>query len=111
MNYKEKRKLKKSGFELPILGHGSAPFLLSNDIFNNAIAEKVIQYSLKKEIKYFDTAPWYGAGRSEIRVGNTLREINRENFIISTKVGRVFLRMPNLIVGHRKLRIILGSLV
>ena len=49
MNYKEKRKLKKSGFELPILGHGSAPFLLSNDFFNNTIAEKVIQKNLKNE--------------------------------------------------------------
>ena len=89
MNYKEKRQLKKSGFELPILGHGCAPFTLSNDFFNNGIAAKVIRFSLQKGINHFDTAPWYGAGRSELRVGNTLREINRDNFIISTKVGRV----------------------
>jgi D-threo-aldose 1-dehydrogenase len=45
-------------------------------------------------IRYFDTAPWYGRGQSELRVGRLLREHPRAEFVISTKVGRI-LRAPH----------------
>ncbi|MEO3941358.1 aldo/keto reductase [Paenarthrobacter nicotinovorans] len=40
-------------------------------------------------IRYFDTAPHYGLGLSEQRLGAVLRDKPREEFVISTKVGRV----------------------
>jgi D-threo-aldose 1-dehydrogenase len=40
-------------------------------------------------IRYFDTAPWYGRGLSELRTGAVLREQPRDAFILSTKVGRI----------------------
>ena len=40
-------------------------------------------------IRYFDTAPHYGLGLSEQRLGAVLRDKPREEFIISTKVGRL----------------------
>jgi D-threo-aldose 1-dehydrogenase len=40
-------------------------------------------------IRYFDTAPHYGLGLSEQRLGAVLRDKPREDFAISTKVGRV----------------------
>jgi len=40
-------------------------------------------------LRYFDTAPRYGRGRSELRVGRLLRERPRGEFVISTKVGNV----------------------
>ncbi len=40
-------------------------------------------------VRYFDTSPWYGLGLSERRLGHFLFEKPREEFILSTKVGRV----------------------
>jgi D-threo-aldose 1-dehydrogenase len=43
-------------------------------------------------MRYFDTAPMYGAGRSEILVGRALRERPRDQYLLSTKVGRLVRR-------------------
>jgi len=40
-------------------------------------------------IRYFDTAPHYGLGLSEQRLGAVLRDKPRDEFVISTKVGRL----------------------
>lgn len=40
-------------------------------------------------IRYFDTAPFYGRGRSEVRFGRSLGRHPRESFVLSSKVGRV----------------------
>ena len=39
-------------------------------------------------VRYFDTAPWYGRGLSELRTGGCLRDHPRTEFALSTKVGR-----------------------
>src|SRR5262245_12549888 len=39
-------------------------------------------------IRYFDTAPWYGRGLSELRTGASLRDHPRNEYTLSTKVGR-----------------------
>jgi len=44
-------------------------------------------------VRYFDTAPWYGRGLSELRTGAGLRDRPREEYVLSTKVGR-WLRAP-----------------
>ncbi len=41
--------------------------------------------------RYFDTAPFYGAGLSEIRLGKALAKYKREEYRLSTKVGRIIL--------------------
>ena len=89
MNYLDKRKLEKSNLELPILGFGASPIKVSNQSITNTSVENLLNYSLNLGINYFDTAPWYGLGRSEHRIGNALREIDRNKFILSTKVGRI----------------------
>ena len=40
-------------------------------------------------IRYFDTSPYYGYGRSELRMGAALRERPRDSFVLSTKIGRI----------------------
>ena len=40
-------------------------------------------------VRYFDTSPFYGYGRSELRMGAALRNKPREEFVLSTKVGRI----------------------
>ncbi|SQI33766.1 D-threo-aldose 1-dehydrogenase [Providencia alcalifaciens] len=42
-------------------------------------------------IRYFDTAPLYGSGLSEIRMGEALSQYSRDDYVLSTKVGRIML--------------------
>lgn len=48
-------------------------------------------------IRYFDTAPLYGFTRSELRLGTMLTDFRREEYVVSTKVGRVM--VPDEAVG------------
>ncbi|MCC2598017.1 aldo/keto reductase [Sphingobacterium sp. FBM7-1] len=40
-------------------------------------------------VRYFDTSPWYGLGISERRMGLFLKDQQREDYVISTKIGRI----------------------
>ncbi|WP_022890954.1 aldo/keto reductase [Agromyces italicus] len=50
-------------------------------------------------IRYFDTAPHYGLGLSERRLGEAMRERPRDEFVVSTKVGRVLDPNPDFSGG------------
>jgi len=50
-------------------------------------------------IRYFDTAPHYGAGLSEHRFGHVLRQHPRDSFVLSTKVGRILTPDPAVRAG------------
>jgi len=52
-------------------------------------ARWVVERALACGIRYFDTAPVYGMGLAEQRVGRVLSRKSREEFVISTKVGRL----------------------
>ena len=45
-------------------------------------------------VRYYDTSPWYGLTKSERRFGQFLKDKNREDFVFSTKVGRLFTEVP-----------------
>ena len=55
---------------------------------NEAITE-TLQAAWDSGVRYFDTSPWYGLGLSERRLGHFLFQKKREDFLLSTKVGRV----------------------
>ena len=55
----------------------------------DAQAQEVIAAAWQEGIRYFDTAPHYGRGLSEQRLGNFLRNKPRDKYTLSTKVGRV----------------------
>jgi D-threo-aldose 1-dehydrogenase len=92
----EKRQIGKTTAQVTKLGLGGAPF---GDLFE-AISEDQAQQALQAAwdagVRYFDTAPFYGYGKSEHRVGHFLRQQPRQEFVISTKVGRVFRAPRNL---------------
>src|SRR3546814_1021727 len=50
-----------------------------------------VEAAWKDGIRYFDNAPFYGAGLAEIRMGEALAGKPRDEYVISTKVGRVIL--------------------
>lgn len=92
MNPFARRRLGRSPLELPALGLGGAPF---GDLFSeigeaNALA--TIGHACTLGIGYFDSAPWYGCGKSEHRLGHVLRQKPRRDFLVSTKVGRILVR-------------------
>ncbi|MFI5782322.1 aldo/keto reductase [Nocardia sp. NPDC051570] len=60
-----------------------------------AAAREVLDTAWQNGIRAFDTAPHYGAGLSEERLGRFLRDRNRGDFTISTKVGRLLYDDPD----------------
>ena len=53
-------------------------------------------------IGYFDTSPWYGNGKSELRFGHVLRTKPRNSFVLSTKVGIRMSQVQNDVGTGRK---------
>ncbi|WP_461672501.1 aldo/keto reductase [Priestia megaterium] len=71
------------------LGFGTAPL---GNMYRNIPEEEAIatvDAAWESGIRYFDSAPFYGAGLAEMRLGEALSKRNRNDYILSTKVGRV----------------------
>ena len=73
--------------DLPELGFGGAPIGGLLKAVDDEAAIETVKTALKSGIRYFDTAPFYGFGLSEHRMGEVLRE--SKDIILSGKVGRV----------------------
>ena len=75
--------------ELGRLGLGTAPLGGLYEPVEEETARRVVERALELGIRYFDTAPYYGSGLAERRLGAVLRETPRDAFVLSTKVGRL----------------------
>jgi len=73
------------------LGFGAAPLGNMFRDIPEAEALSTVEAAWKDGIRYFDNAPFYGAGLAEIRMGEALAAKPRDQYVISTKVGRVIL--------------------
>ncbi|MFJ3863676.1 aldo/keto reductase [Streptomyces nigra] len=73
------------------LGFGTAPLGNMFRAIPDDEAAATVDAAWDQGIRYFDTAPFYGAGLSEIRLGEALAGRPRDAFVLSTKVGRVIL--------------------
>ncbi|WP_329618008.1 aldo/keto reductase [Streptomyces brevispora] len=73
------------------IGFGTAPLGNMFRAIPDEEAAATVQAAWDQGIRYFDTAPLYGAGLAEIRLGDVLADKPREEFVLSTKVGRVIL--------------------
>jgi D-threo-aldose 1-dehydrogenase len=71
------------------LGLGTAPLGGLYDPVSDKEAYAVVDRAWELGLRFFDTAPHYGSGLAERRLGAALRERAREQFVISTKVGRL----------------------
>lgn len=85
----ERRLLGRSAVAVTRLGFGGGPLGNLGRALSEAEAEAVLAAAWDAGIRYFDTAPLYGHGRSEERLGRFLRGRPRDGFAISTKVGRL----------------------
>lgn len=81
------------------LGFGGAPLGNMFASVDEKTAEATVAAAWQAGIRYFDTAPHYGAGLSEHRFGTVLRQFTRDSFVLSTKVGRVLKPDPSVLSG------------
>jgi D-threo-aldose 1-dehydrogenase len=89
MNPIETKPLGKSGLTVTRLGLGCASLGgLYGDISDQQ-AQQVVHRALALGLNLFDTAPLYGYGKSETRLGEALRGVPRDRFVLATKVGRL----------------------
>jgi D-threo-aldose 1-dehydrogenase len=84
-----KRRVGKTKLEVTTLGLGGAPMGGFRATISGAEAVTLTDAAYQGGVRYFDTSPFYGYGRSELRMGAALREKPREDFVLSTKVGRI----------------------
>jgi D-threo-aldose 1-dehydrogenase len=82
-------RLGKSGIEVTRIGFGGAPIGHIKRTPTEADAFELLQAAWDAGIRYFDTAPFYGSGLSERRIGDFLRTKPRDSFVLSTKAGRL----------------------
>ena len=87
----DKRRVGQTKLEIDSLGLGGAPLGGNFADLGYAQAEELIQAAKNTGIGYFDTAPWYGFGRSERVMGDVLRG---SEYILSDKVGRLLAPGP-----------------
>ncbi|MDY4296443.1 aldo/keto reductase [Xanthomonas sacchari] len=82
------RALGRSGVQLSTLGFGAAPIGNLYAEVDDAVALAAVADAYAAGIRHFDTAPYYGYGLSEQRLGQGLRGLPRASYTLSTKVGR-----------------------
>jgi D-threo-aldose 1-dehydrogenase len=71
------------------LGLGTAPLAGLYSAVDDDTAHAVVGRAWELGIRSFDTAPYYGSGLAERRLGRALRDRPRDEFVVSTKVGRL----------------------
>ncbi|AIY02886.1 aldo/keto reductase [Arthrobacter sp. PAMC 25486] len=81
--------------ELGRLGFGAAGIGNLYKAMSDDVAAATIAAGWDAGLRYFDTAPHYGLGLSERRVGAFLTTKPRDEFVISTKVGRILEPVDN----------------
>lgn len=89
MNPDQKVKFGRVDLDVTAFGFGTAPI---GNIFreiDEATSDGMIQKAWDTGVRYYDTAPMYGHGLAELRTGYSLRWKNRDDFVLSSKVGRV----------------------
>ena len=92
ISFSARRQVGSTSLSLPPLGFGSAHL---GGMYHRVAAEEAratLQAAWDGGIRYYDTAPFYGRGLSEHRLGSFLLDQPRDEFVVTTKVGRVLHR-------------------
>jgi D-threo-aldose 1-dehydrogenase len=92
-------------FSLPKLGLGAAPLGSTGGFFGEVTDEaaaNTVEHCLSRGVTFFDTAPLYGSGLSEARLGKALAGVPRHHFQIATKIGAVVNADGSLRYSYRR---------
>ncbi|MCT2588221.1 aldo/keto reductase [Actinophytocola gossypii] len=79
---------------IPNLGLGCAQLGNLYRAMSDETAAAIVDTAWARGIRYFDTAPHYGLGLSERRLGAALADRPRDDYVLSTKVGRLLVDNP-----------------
>ncbi len=77
------------GLSFTELGFGTAPLGNLYRAISEEDAQAILTLAWDSGIRYFDTAPLYGLGLSETRLNRFLRDKPRDDYVLSTKIGRL----------------------
>ncbi|WP_185142123.1 aldo/keto reductase [Chryseobacterium pennipullorum] len=80
--------------EKHLLGLGGVAIGTAFENITDEQAYEILNTAWDTGIRYFDTSPWYGLTKSERRFGHFLKDKDRDDFVFSTKVGRLFTEVP-----------------
>jgi D-threo-aldose 1-dehydrogenase len=100
----ERRRLGRTTLEVTRFGFGGAPMGERFVPVDNATADAVLTAACAAGINYFDTAPQYGQGKSEARIGRILQTRPRDSYLVSTKVGHLLGRPRDPATFARQLK-------
>src|SRR5258708_34131466 len=84
-----KRRIGRTALEVTELGLGTATLGGTRIPVSRAEAEAIVRAAWDSGVRYVDTAPYYGFGQAERAVGDALRAEKRDEWVLSTKVGRL----------------------
>jgi D-threo-aldose 1-dehydrogenase len=87
--FKQSVQVGKTELQVSSLGLGTVPIGKMYVPVSDEQAVATVRTALDQGITLFDTAPLYGAGLSERRLGMALAEVPRDRYVLATKVGRV----------------------
>jgi D-threo-aldose 1-dehydrogenase len=85
----EKRRIGRTALEVTALGLGCATLGGTRIPVSRGDAEAIVHTAWEAGLRYVDTAPFYGFGQAERAVGDALRGEPRDEWVLSTKVGRL----------------------
>jgi D-threo-aldose 1-dehydrogenase len=91
--------LGRTGLRVTRLGLGGASIGGLFEPVSDAAAEAVVEHAWGLGIRHFDVAPLYGYGAAERRMGSVLASQLRDEFVLSTKVGRLVRPLAELRPG------------
>jgi len=89
VNSTERVKLGRTPLEVTRLGFGTAPLGGLFQALDDDEAHRVVEAAWSAGMRFFDTAPQYGNGLAEQRLGAVLSTKPRDQFVLATKVGRL----------------------
>jgi D-threo-aldose 1-dehydrogenase len=89
MEPSERRRVGRTDLEVTALGFGAAPIGGFRATIPDSVAHATVDAAWDAGARLFDTSPFYGYGRSELRIGAALRDRPRGDYLLSTKIGRV----------------------
>jgi D-threo-aldose 1-dehydrogenase len=93
----EKRRIGRSSVEVTVLGLGTATLGGRRVPVDRREAEAIVRAAWDAGVRYVDAAPYYGSGQAERAVGDALRGERRQDWVLSTKVGRLLRPRSDLI--------------
>jgi len=89
MKATDTRPLGRTGLPVSQIGFGAAPLGNLYESFPDRQAYETVRAAWDAGIRLYDTAPLYGFGLSEHRIGEALRWERRADYVLSTEIGRL----------------------